>query len=154
MESIKYPGGLHGFTEKNKGFFIAALTDEYIVDSTDHMSEHALDKKSGKLLEIRVFNEMAEYRLFRGDIGSDFYERILSDDDAGDTFDEVQYLDIDDSVDLLGGMVQSTGGGKYHLPFDKKKNAGIRIRYYLDRYETTGQARIRDWRAVEFVEGQ
>ena len=33
MESIKYPGGLHGFTEKNKGFFIAALTDEYIVDN-------------------------------------------------------------------------------------------------------------------------
>ncbi len=154
MVNIEYPGGLYEFTEKNKGFFIAAFTDEYIVDRTENISKYMLDEKKGKLLEIRVFNADAEYKLFRNDIGSGFSERVLMDNDAVDYYDEIQYLDIDDGVVLADDMVQATGGGRYHLPMERKKNARVRIRYYFDKYETTGQARVSDWRVVDFVEGK
>lgn len=69
-----------------------------------------------------------------------------------DIFDEIQYLDIDSSKGSDQGTVISTGGGKYNLPVENIKNPRIRIRHYIGKYNS-GQARVEDWRIVEFVEG-
>ena len=148
------------FTEAEKnilnGYLIAALSDEYIVDKwpSDRMQE--IIEREYLVLELRVFNPDCELKLSRGNIGSEFKYRMLPNENTKDmdTFDEIQYLDIDDTVSLQDGKVQTTGGGQYNLPLNNKKNAKIKIRYYVGKYETTGQARVEDWRVVEFVEGE
>ncbi len=138
-----------------KGWFIAELSDEYIVDD---ISELNSDKCSeNKVLEIRAFNDDMEHKLFRTDISRDFHYRVIKDSDYGtdQTIDEVQILDIDTarSEGLRDGYVMTTGGGKYHLPLEKYYKACVKIRYYLERYEETGQARVADWRIVKIEEG-
>ena len=130
--------------------FIVALTDEYIVDNLGRIKE-LLSEKEEKVLEIRVFNKEKEYKLFRPQAGDDFKERIRLDD--GEFYDEVQYLDIDTKVSTPNA-VYTTGGGKYNLPLQRINDAKIRIRYYLGKYDKTGQARICDWRIVELMEGK
>ena len=109
-------------------YIIAALTDEFIVDRYP-LEKYSLDGKEDKILEIRVFNENEEYKLFRTDIGkTDFYYRHICDEvETRDYFDEVQYLDIDTSIGADSGIVTSTGGGKYNLPIANAKK--ILIRY-------------------------
>ena len=134
------------------GWMIAMLTDDYLVERWPGSSRPDPEK----LLELRIFDANMECRLFRGDIGQEFHYRKLSDQDDRDTFDEVQYLDIDSraSEKEPGEYVISTGGGRYHLPLENTKDVRIKVRYYLDQYEQTGQARISDWRIVEFMEGE
>ena len=129
--------------------FIAALTDEYIVENASNLKA-SLTGKEEKVLEIRVFNEKREYKLFRPQVEVDFSERVC--EDTGEFFDEIQYLDIDTSKSSPGNVIYSTGGGKYNLPLQKIKDAKVRIRYYLDQYNETGQARVCDWRIVELTE--
>ena len=134
-----------------KGWMLASLTDDYIVD--DWPSSVELDEN--KLLELRVFNEHCEHKLFRSAIDYDFDERTISDKDYDDHFDEIHYLDIDTTKGIDDGKVTTTGGGQYKLPrkFNKDNinNARVKIRYYLGRYPKTGQARVEDWRVVEFL---
>ena len=138
----------------SNGWIIAALTDEYIVNEWP-LQETDLIAKEEKILEVLIFNESEECKLSRSDIGKPFAFRRLSDrDDNRDTYDELQFLDIDETKDKDAvDRVTSTGGGKYKLPLTNIKNARIRIRYYLGKYDATGQARIEDWRIVEFMEG-
>ena len=152
------------FLEKYKkgledGWIIAALTDRYLVDRADsNETLSCIRDNADKVLDIRFFDRNAEHRLFRTGIGEAFYQRSIRDREEGidlrDHYDEVQFLDIDDSKGHEGGFVRSTGGGRYYLPLQRIKDARIRIRYYLGRYESTGQARIEDWRAVELMEGK
>ena len=146
------------------GWIIAAFTDEYYVDKWPCQAEHLLSKEE-KTLEIRVFGTNREYKLSRFDIGNEFaYRELVDKDKVKDTnnncteleyYDEWQYLDVDVTRgQSVNGEVYSTGGGKYKLPLQKTNDAKIRIRYYFDKYEATGQARIADWRVVEFVEGK
>ncbi len=109
-----------------------------------------------RILEIRIFNEEEERKLFRPDIQSDFTARTIRErENRYPFFDEYQYLDIDtkkgQSADTM--EVTATGGGRYALPFTDIEDARIQIRYYLDHYPETGQARIKDWRIVRFVGG-
>lgn len=137
------------------GGCIAALTDEYLVESWP-LPEDFLGGKEEKLLEIRVFGEQGEMKLSRSTVGQDFRCRSIFDEDGeSDSYDEVQYLDIDDKLGKDdNGRVTATGGGTYHLPVNNIRNAGVRIRYYFGKYEETGQSRVEDWRIVEFVEGR
>ena len=136
-----------------RGWIIAALTDEYIVDKWP-LTKDILDGKDEKILEVRVFCDNGEMRLSRLDIGKDFFNRnIFDDEEVRDHFDEVQFLDIDEKVGKSGGgRVFTTGGGSYNLPVERITDAKIKIRYYLGKYAKTGQAIVEDWRVVEFME--
>ena len=143
-----------------EGWIIVALTDDYIVDRFP-ISAEKLKDNDDKVLEIRVFNQQREELLSRADIGKEFmYKAIIDEGDDRDTrdhYDEVQFLDIDtesSSKHAESGKVTATGGGEYNLPLNKINDAGVRIRYYLEQYEETGQARVADWRVVELVEGK
>ena len=139
----------------SKGYIIAALTDEYIVDIWPIDSSELISKEE-KILEIRVFDDKKECKLSRSNIGKEFSSRRICDaEEKRDFYDEWQFLDIDESMPLdEAGKVTATGGGKYKLPLKSSTNAKICIRYYLGEYEATGQARIEDWRVVEFKEGE
>ena len=91
-----------------------------------------------------------------------------------ESFEELLILDIDDqaSKNSKPRLVKTTGGGSYHLllmksgenaqdlhPYDpyregRKQNqrARLRLRYYIDRYMQSGQARVCDWRMVSLEE--
>lgn len=155
-----------------KGMVIASLTDTYIVDSWPEMQGSTLEGREDKILELRIFNEKEEHLLFRTDTGKDFTARMLKDTPDGiklfvngeekdsakdwESFDEEQYLDIDAqrSRNLPEHEYYTTGGGRYCLPLANVPDAKVKIRYYLSRYEKTGQARIADWRVVDFTEGK
>ena len=154
------------FLEKHKNqtgtvWILATLTDELVLGSWEEESViQKLIQNSGKVLEIRIFSDSGEHRLFRSDIGQrepDFYERTIWDTgaekDRRESFDQDQYLDIDETKGHRNGYVQTTGGGKYYLPLRTIHNAKIRIRYYLEKYEDSGQARVADWRIVKLIEG-
>ena len=145
-----------------EGFLFAMLTDEIVWERWPLSLEEkeAFRKKEGKLLDIRIFNEEKELRMFRGDIGRKFLGRILEDKkdslDEAECFDEEQYLDIDakrsESLFFKEGKVKATGGGCYHLPLKRFENAKIKVRNYLGYYEETGQAYVKDWRLVELFQ--
>lgn len=150
--------------EIESGFIFAMMTDEILWENwpLEPKERKLFHEKEGKLLDVRVFNSKGEVRISRGDIGRGFQGRSRDDEkdkpDAQDYFDEVQYLDIDDtkseSLFAREGKVQATGGGQYHLPLSGFKNAKIRIRNYLGYYEETGQAYVKDWRLKDlFQEG-
>ena len=137
-----------------KGWIIAALTDEYIVDEWPLST--GLDEE--KVLEIRVFSENGECKLSRSDIGRSFKYREIFEEDVAkyrwEHFDEMQILDIDETKEKdENGQVTATGGGKYKLPLKNLIDAKIKIRYYLGNKDE-GCARIEDWRVVEFEEGK
>lgn len=140
------------------GWMIAALTDEYNVEKWPVHSDY-FSGKENKVLEIRVFGKLGELKISRSDIGKEFHYRDIFDEgekaDTRDHYDEIQYLDIDEKINIdSDGKVTTTGGGTYKLPLSNIHDARIRIRYYFGKYEETGQARIEDWRVVEFVEGK
>ena len=111
-----------------------------------------------RLLDIRLFDEQREIRLFRSNIGMDFHFKYIDDsldypDNKKDYYDDVYYLDIDDTYNNRDNdIVRATGGGKYELPIENKKNAGIKMRYYIQKNEVSGIAEVVDSRAVKFVE--
>lgn len=134
------------------GYVITAMSDEYYVNQwSDEAYRYILDK-TDKLLEVRIFHETAEMKLFRSDISKNFVSRTIDDSEhKQDYYDEWQYLDIDEKAGRdANGKVRTTGGGKYFLPVQDISDAMIKIRYYLGRYEETGQARVQDWRVVGF----
>ncbi len=140
------------------GGCMAALTDEYLVENWP-IQEALLTGKEEKLLELRIFGKQGELRLSRSIIGQAFSFRSIFDEgvekDERDHYDELQYLDIDETAGKdAEGNVTATGGGSYRSPVNNIRDAKIRIRYYLGKYEETGQSRIEDWRVVEFVEGR
>ena len=135
-------------------FVIVAFTDEYYVDRWDDKSKAKLMNKLDKALEIRVFGDDSENKFFRTDISREFIHRYIEDSgNNNEYFDEEQFLDIDD-MRTRGDSVYATGGGQYNLPIVKKIDAKIKIRYYFGKYEETGHAYIKDWRVVNFVEGE
>ena len=108
------------------------------------------------MLELRVFDNKKEWKLFRSDLGKDFYIRCEDDNDkkeGEDYFDEVQLLDIDRSWSSKDSReMYTTAGGKYNLPKDISDldRATIRVRHYFGVDNESGQAFIRDYRLVDF----
>lgn len=142
-----------------EGYVIGSLTDEYIVDIWPDMKHSTFEGKEDKLLEVRIFNTEQEIKMFRTDILQDFQIRHIDDRlDGRDYGEESQFLDIDTKKSKLifeeKHEVYTTGGGKYYLPLEKMEDAKILIRYYYDSYKDSGQARVCDWRLVDFQEGK
>lgn len=144
----------------SKGFLFIMFTDEIWVEQLplEDKKKARMKAKEGVLLEARVFSESREDKLFRGDIGRAFLWRSIVDSGTQDCFDEEQYLDIDEkrSDELFAKeyKVRATGGGSYHLPLSDYREAKVRIRNYVDYYEETGQAYVKDWRLVEFFQAK
>ena len=135
----------------DSSYVLAAFTDEYMVDKWNDDSKRKICDKLELAIEIRVFNQDEEYKFFRTDIFKEFAYRLMNDSkNQLDSYDEMQYLDIDESPGNNDGYVYTTGGGKYKLPISNTKDAKVIIRYYLSKYEDTGRARIDDWRVVGF----
>lgn len=141
--------------EIDNGYIVAALTDQYIVD-TWPMTEFSLDGKESRVLELRVFNSSVEYKLIRPDIASEFIFRDSNSIEYDYSYTENQFLDIDTdkSAEMPNGWVMATGGGKYKLPVSRIEDAYIVIEYYVSKYPDSGQARICDWRMVGIKEGR
>lgn len=146
-------------------WIIAALTDEYIInrftpENTVSIAAR-LSKNAEKVQEIRIFDSTCEHRLLRtferAKKKAQFLSRSIFDSgerkDPRDHIDVKQYLDIDETKGHSEGYVYTTGGGRYFLPLNNIHNARVLIRYYLEQYPDTGQARVADWRVVDFLEG-
>lgn len=133
-------------------FFVAQYTDKFDIG----IWNENIIKNTNKLLELRVFDNKKEWKLFRSDLGKDFYSRY--EDDTGkkegvDYFDEVQLLDIDTSKEYKKSeLMKTTAGGEYNLPKDISEldRAAIRVRHYFGVDNESGQAFIRDYRLVDF----
>lgn len=144
--------------ENRKGFFTAALTDEYAVDEWPlvHRSPEYYLSREDRILEIRIFDTEREYKLFRTDIGRPF--RMRERDDGAEYMEQEQFLDIHDkrSAELFETKheVYTESGGSYYLPLAKFEGAKAVVRYYFKRNPETGQAEVCDWRMVAFKEGE
>lgn len=147
-----------------RGYCFFMTTEECLFDYW----EGHYDFSSGfseNLLEARIFNETCEYKLMRTDIGRTFSVRVITAEDEkegkryGDYYDQKQFLDIDNKNSResfrQNKCVSTTGGrGQYKLPIDEfDENAQLTVRYYIDHYPETGQARIFDWRIVSIDGG-
>ena len=132
----------------DNAYYTAELTDRYLIGLWSQKEE--ID--TAKLLEIRVFDQKTEVKLFRRNIGEDFNCRTIVDkSDDPDRFDVLQLLDKD-SQRSRETHYYTTGGGEYEFSFKELKCPAVRIRYYLQYYPETGQAYIADWRCVDFEE--
>lgn len=151
---------------------VAFYTDEIVidlfwkngreVDLNREMEKNFLSQERLRLLlELRIFNETKELKIWRSVIGETFFFRIADDKKINEEnqFKVENYLYIDEKVGKLEEnnnfvVVQSTRGGRYKLPFHKIHNAKVKITHYIDYYEETGQASLEDWRIVKIVEGE
>lgn len=149
-----------------EGYCIIQTTDKYVIDywNTDTQTKY-IGESDSDLIEARIFNETCEYKLFRSHIGEAYaFRKIVSEDEGeggkyGDYYDQKQFLDIDSSrskkESSLIQLVFPTGSSRaYMLPVkDYNEKAAVTIRYYIDRYEDSGQARVFDWRVVKIDGG-
>lgn len=142
--------------EIKNGYAVMMFTDRFEVEVypfSKQIEKHLMECFEDKLLDLRVFNENAEYRIFRGDAGKAFRFRI-QDDTGEEYYDDEQYLDIDEARSLesfqKGKIVRATGGGYYKLPLETFYGAKVRLRNYLAYEEDSGQAYIKDWRLLGF----
>ncbi len=141
------------------GYAVIMFTDcfeiaEYPI--TDSETAEKLDKDfASKLIDMRIFDEEKEYRIFRGDVSSkSFFFRKLDDSYSEINFDDEQFVDIDavrTTADCINsGKARAIGGGFYKMPLKNVQNSRldeikIYIRNYVD-YDEYGQAYIKDWR--------
>ena len=139
---------------KNEHTYIyAACTDKVYWLSIKNAEDK--DINVSKLLELRVFNEKAEYWLIRPTTDMEFYERIKEDTDnikSEEYYDQWMYLDIDTKKSDKGREVYSISGGKYELPVNQQYDMQIKVRNYVE-YDECGQARAADWRLAGFGKG-
>ena len=123
----------------------------YFADHADFISQELTEADLATVLEVRAFDKNSEFAAVRSSLAADFKWRKSSQyaaDSETKQFTRSHYLDIDSTVSLGGGMVQATGGGRYHLPEEAAKT--IRVEYYY-RFDEEGIARIIDWRLAGFA---
>lgn len=152
---IEFPAVLTGAQ------FLCVLTDQVVCGVYEgsrqfrsSISTDALDEE--KLLELRIFDQDRELRVFRSYTGEDFKVRYLDDttEDVSDFYDEEHYLDQDSTktFDLGNGFTRfvTTGGGAYELPVSPSFRK-VRVRTYL-KESLNGLQYAGDWRILEYVE--
>jgi len=134
-------------------YVLAQCSDELIFSKLNDCKD-ILKEKENKYLDIRIFNQDYEYRLFRPDFSSEAkYIEHIDDKDKEenvDYYDEFQFLDIDETYHKDNkGRVKSTGGGFYPLPCEGDiSDLGLKIRNYVSYYKETGQAYVSDFRIL------
>ncbi len=151
----------------NEGYAVIMFTDcfefeRYSSNSVSAEVESMLKNHfDDRLLDMRIFNDSYEYRIFRSDVSGKFHVRIIDDNDpevsggidVKDYFDDKQYLDIDtvrsQNIFKEKNRVRATGGGCYNLPLNNMKDVKVKIRNYIG-YDDIGQAYIKDWRLAGF----
>lgn len=146
-------------TSGMQGYIAAQMSDEFFMDYWP-MQFESLDGKEDKILEIRVFNEDKEVKLFRGSLEEELKIRIIEDPSALDEesyYDEFQFLDIDVPKTQANfsqdHMAWTTTSGCFRLPMNRvTETSALKVRYYFGTYEQTGQSYICDWRAVTLME--
>ena len=133
-----------------EGVVFAILTDEVVCKWQQEFEQFSSDK----LLEIRVFNDNEEFHAVRDSMGAAFVWRHIRDDEADAgfadcTFDDVQYLDIDEKRSNVEACeYHAIGGGSYRLPIANAER--IKLRNYLI-YDEDGMAQIVDFRIVSII---
>lgn len=142
------------------GYFVAALTDEYIVgiwpDDRDKLKD-----KTGKILEVRVFNKQGEHKWSRTIIGKDFSYRYLSDETTNyeKPIEGYQLLDvkkIDGKYPTTPGEVYTATGGSYYLPIKLSESDEPVIVYksYIPKLDvnvpSSVHSYVKDWRLSDF----
>ena len=152
-------------SDVKEGFIFAICTDKIICDHWPLKGTAESEYDENLVLEIRVFNEEKEHKLFRGDMSKEFGYRLKDDSDGEnklpegveDYYDELPYLDIDTTKkpeqDKAGlTKVRATGGGEYHVPIDAVVDAleyaVLKVRHYISKYPETGKAFVSDWRCI------
>lgn len=142
-------------TRDLKGYMIAEYTDKYCIDDWPSSEKIDIDH----LLDLRVFSEEKEVRVFRTYIGRQFSGPVVKDESGRnpeDIMDEVQLLDIADIKETESGkkQIHTVTAGIYEMPsswnFKAEDNPGIRIRCYFDSYSGSKRAYIKDFRCVGF----
>ena len=128
---------------------VIMLTNRFLVAPYPFRSETIVEINQDKLLELRIFDDNMELKLFRGSVGKELKYRYLSDADCQDYFDDEQYLDVDEKRSKDCDNVRSTGGGTYAVPLASFCDAKLKLRNYV-RYDENGQCYIWDWRMLEF----
>lgn len=147
----------------DNGNVIALFTDEVYVDDWNAKKRETvktkIQERKDSLLELRIFDENREVKLFRSEIntGSKISIRVIDDNNSGyeDYYDENQFLDIDTtSISDSDGMwnIQATGGGNYYLPQSVGEigDLTLKVRHYISKYPHSGKAYVMDWRCVGF----
>ena len=122
---------------------------------------HLAPEDTDKLLEVRAFGPDGEYRAYRNDLAqADFSVRPIADETQApeNAFDENQYLDIDTARTqaMADGWIYTTGGGKYHLPYDGLPDSHkllLTTRTYFE-FDDNGIAHKTDWRLVGFADAE
>lgn len=156
--------------EIQEGYLFAMFTDMVWVEKwpLNDGKKEEFRKKEPLLLEVRVFSEDREDKLFRGDIGRDFRWRLIKDTARSDFFDEVQYLNLDKEqlkklfkeskkVKENQKVNESVSDGRdAQQPLGKGgtscMKAKVQLRNYIDYHKETGQAYVKDWRLVRFFQ--
>ena len=137
--------------KQSSAMYIAVLTDTFLCGRCDESACAALD--FSKLLEIRVFDESAEYRAYRDYAAGSFYARVLSDDCGLKAFEEIHLLDQDKTKTqtLPNGKTRfyTMSGGFYDLPVGADTNR-VKVRTYLRPSQENGIEVQADWRIVGF----
>lgn len=125
---------------------------------TDHADFVTEIEDTQTLLEVRAFGETGECRAFRSTSESGFSVREINNEaeKPENAFDENQYLDIDTAKpeSKNDGWIYTTGGGRYHLPYENLPDIHslmLKVRYYYTFDEVSGVARKTDWRLVGFA---
>lgn len=143
-----------------EGYYVAALTDEYIVGCWP-VHKDKLNDKDSRILEIRVFNRDGEHKWSRQTVGGEFTYRYLSDDN--DVYEEpitgYQLFDIkkiDGKYPKTPGVVSTANGGSYYMPIaisDSDEPVIVYKSYVpkLIKGETsTVHSYAKDWRLSDF----
>lgn len=138
-------------------YICAMTTDTFTLDVWPSFASELKDLEE-TALEIRVFNNDLEIKIFRSDISKEFRLRKIYPDDEksgrySEYIEENQYLDIDtvrSNSFKEDKRVFTTTGGSYKLPYETMVDAKMRVRYYLEKSEN-GKAIIYDWRLVDIV---
>ena len=158
LDAADFLKNIEGEFVQKKVFFIAQYSDRIKIGGW----KEGTRVDENKLLELRVFDEDKEWKLFRSDLGSNFSWRCRGDKHSDGTelikgkdyFDEIQFLDIDipRSKNASQGVKFTTAGGSYCLPVNMPDldRAGILIRHYFGVEAASGQAFIKDYRCVGF----
>lgn len=145
--------------EDFEGYYVAALTDEYIVGKwPEHRDK--LEDKDNKILEIRVFNPSGEHKWSRQTVGDEFNYRYLADD--SDLYEKpiigYQLFDIkkvNGEYPQTPGQVYTANGGSYYMPIQLSNSDEPVIVYKcyvpkLGNEASTIHSFVKDWRLSDF----
>lgn len=140
---------------KDFEIFIALYTDKFECQNVKELKMEQLSVST--LLEIRIFNEHAEFYAVRGTIGNSFSWRLTNDEnlDELDFVERLHYIDQNEAMKVQDQNQEgdrsliTTVGGIYHLPITSEKR--IRVKSYV-AYDENGVAKVVDNRICGFID--